>query len=131
MPVFRQDVYDTINKSSDRLGRRVPRLVYNFATLMRGVPGFADQWSRIPGEFWAETVNDERLSIATVACPCGSEPQVEAGQMSDCACERFYFYSGVDVLVANSPKKDLRPTPMSDSEAAELLGSQPQTAAAS
>lgn len=132
MPVYRQEVYDTINKSVDRLGRQAPRLLVNFSTLMRSIPGFAEQWTAIPDAFWAESVNEQRYSIATVACPCGNEPKIEAGHMSDCACERYYFFSGVGVLVANSPKKELRPTPMSDAEAAEFLGDpQPPTPAAS
>lgn len=118
-------------KKKDLLGRQVPRLAFNFATLMRSIPGWADQWRRIPDEFWAESVTDERYSIATVACPCGHEPAIEAGQMSDCECGRYYFFTGSGVLVANSPRRDVEPIPMSSDEAVEYVGSQPQTTAAS
>lgn len=131
MAQYEWDVYDTIARTSDRIGRQNPRLAFNFATFMRSIPGWGEQWTPIPDEFWQEDVTFDRLSFATVACPCGAEPRVGAGRTLQCACERIFFYSGRGVLVANSPKRDLKPEPMSAEEAAEFAQLEPPTSAAS
>jgi hypothetical protein len=131
VPQYAQDVYDTLTRSTDRIGRQNPRLVFNFATLARSIPGYLEQFSRIPDEFWQEDVTFERVSFAVIACPCGVEPRVEAGRTLQCTCERVFFFSGQAVMVANSPKRDLKPVPLDAEDAAEMSLLEPQTPAAS
>lgn len=104
MPRYRDDVYATLTRRRDLLDRQDPRLVFNFATLARTIPGYLDQFTAIPNEFWAANVTTTGISTAIVACPCGQEPVIEAGLTEQCACGRIFFFSGRGVMVANSPK---------------------------
>lgn len=105
MPSYRDDIYATLTKQRDKLDRQVPRLVFNFATLARSIPGFLEHFAPIPDNFWASDVTKSGFSVATIACPCGQEPTIEAGRTQQCSgCPRIFFYSGRGVLVGNSPK---------------------------
>lgn len=90
--------------------------------LLRNVPGFADQFKRVPPEYWqpeSETVDDREVLMAAMSCPCGEQTIVEHGQMRACACERRYLYfadrpsrdrpSRARVYVTNSPSRSHSP----------------------
>lgn len=68
-----------------------------------GLSGFMAQWTPIPGDFWAQILNEDGFTAAKVACPCGEEPEVEVGLSLTCGCERTFWFNFTDVLVANSP----------------------------
>lgn len=127
---FRRDVYDSLVESRDLAGRKNPVLVFNFGTLLRALSGFANQWSKIPSEYWNQDTTAEGHVMAKVSCPCGESPEAEGGLLARCDCERMFFFSGTDVLVANSPRQDLRVLPL-DADDAEALGElEPPTPAA-
>lgn len=130
---YRQEVYDTLTKAEDpnSITRQRFRLAFNFATFARGIPGYAELFSPIPDEFWTQDVATDGYTTAVVACPCGQEPAVEAGLTLACSCGRIYFFSGRGVLVANSPKRDLKPDPLGAEEAGALSAIEPETPAAS
>lgn len=89
---------------------------------MLRVPGFIDQFQRVPVDYWTadtQTEDGEELMVATVRCPCGEAPIVEHGVARECVCQRLYLYFGdrplrdrpsrARLLVGNSPKH--RPKP--------------------
>lgn len=84
-------------------------------TMLGVIPGFFQQWTRVPSSYFAAEVGqegDQQVRLARVTCPCGEEPLVEAGQIAECSCERFFFYAGGRVYAANSPKDRVEPETM-------------------
>jgi hypothetical protein len=67
------------------------------------IHGFMDQWTQIPGDYWAQMLNDDGYTAAEVACPCGEAPKVEVGGSLSCECGRIFWFAFTDVWVANSP----------------------------
>lgn len=70
----------------------------------------------IPGEYWAQDVDENGATVAVVACPCGHTPAVKVGRARPCRapepcddedaqwaeCPRGYAFTGRTVLVANA-----------------------------
>jgi hypothetical protein len=73
------------------------------STFAHHVPGFMDQWTTVPPDYWAQGVNDEGFTAATVACPCGVEPEIEVGSTGECDCGRIFWFAFTVLWVANSP----------------------------
>jgi hypothetical protein len=82
----------------DLLGRVVPHRIGPIA-LMRAIPGFAAQFTKVSAKYVANF-----NGAYVVSCPCGEEPEVTPGDhILKCACERFYIFTGTALYVANSP----------------------------
>lgn len=98
----------------DDLGRRM--------LARTGVVGIMQFWANlgiplaiIPGEYWVQDVADG-TTVAVVSCPCGMTPSVPAGGIEMCreedeweTCARAYVFTGINVLVANSPQRAAAP----------------------
>ena len=97
--------FDAAGMAVDGLGRRQPTRL-NMAILLRSIPGALEQFRKeVPPDFIADDVRDgDRVTV--VACPCGEEPAVLLGGMSECGCGRFYLNTGQKVLVALTPESD-------------------------
>ena len=88
---------------TDLMGRRHFRRL-GFMSFARAIPGFAAQWSRIPNAAWSLTTADDGHSAAEISCPCGASPAPPVGMHVACeGCQRFYLFTGSNVMVANSP----------------------------
>jgi hypothetical protein len=87
-------------REAARIGRRSEPRRLDFALMMQAVPGLAAQYKRkIPAEFWSVAAQE----LVDVACPCGETPAARLGVPKECACERFYLYTGESVRVAGGP----------------------------
>lgn len=101
----------------DRLGRPQPRILGAFGIINAAISAGAQSPVPVPANFWALDANSEGNSVAVVACPCRSEPRVEAGCLASCGCGRYYFFAIDRVLVFNSPKgRDASPSAELQSE---------------
>lgn len=111
----RPDVADQIpsKKTRDLLGREQGRRI-GWHWFFRALPGMFAQFSTIPGDFWAQDVNDDGFSEAVVSCPCGETPHIEVGCVEKCVCERWFFFAGPEVLVANSPARQAESQPTAE-----------------
>lgn len=95
--------YDQERRPVDLFGRVVPHPLTALSFAL--VPGFLEQFKKIPGEFWAQDVTDAGVQLAVVSCPCGSQPEIELAQLTECECHRFFMFTGRDVMAANRPKQ--------------------------
>ena len=103
-PVAYIEGLDSDGHLVDNLGRRQPTR-FNLVWAFRAVPGMAAQFRReVPGDFWSKDTKEDGTPVAVISCPCGQEPLVEPGRMTECECERFYVHLGNSVRVANSPQ---------------------------
>lgn len=92
-----------------RLGGSRPDLIKacSWSTVFQRFPWLKSAFQEIPGEFWVADVEDDKTSVAVVACPCGEEPRVAENQSHQCPCGRFYLNaSGESAYVTNTPKED-------------------------
>lgn len=69
------------------------------------------EWARpvrVPDAFWQLDADDAGEKVAVVACACGSEHIVALLECpsDDGGCERSFAFTGVDVWVFNSPKRE-------------------------
>lgn len=82
---------------------REPRKV-GTAMFAATIPGFAELFDReVPAEFVERIGN-----VATVACPCGKKPVVEANELAECGCGRWFVNTRTaGVRVAFTPIKDV------------------------
>lgn len=87
----------------DRLGRRQPRRL-TVVGMLRALPQPEGGSKEVPGSYWTLDVNEDGFSEAVVSCPCGHEPHVELGGVSNCECERVYLFTGTELRVFNSPR---------------------------
>lgn len=57
--------------------------------LLRSLPGFAALWEQqVPVEYLADAcMLDGRVEVLVIACPCGSAPLLELGQLVACPGE--------------------------------------------
>src|SRR4051812_37320745 len=101
---IRDEVYGSIQRPVDRLGRPQPRILGAIGILAVGVASGGTPPSEVPSDFWRMDVSEEGFSVAVIACPCGSEPVVEVGCLQSCECERYFYFAIDKVLVFNSPK---------------------------
>jgi hypothetical protein len=90
---------------TDLIGRRQFRRL-GVMSFMRSIPSFAAQWSRIPADYWQQDLGPDGYTVAVVACPCGEDARVQVGLSLEHACDRFYFFTGDEVRVANSPRRE-------------------------
>lgn len=89
---------DRDGRERDRLGRTQPHRL-NFLTFARSIRGFAERWRAVPGKPYREVDGGIRLP-----CKCGVVMYVPMGHITGCAgCDRFFFWTGHDLLVGNSP----------------------------
>lgn len=91
--------FDEKGMLRDSLGRTVPTR-FQAANLLPSIPGLLQRFRKVPQGFVAFDGNRR----VEVACPCGETPALGVGEMTECACERFYVNAHSDVLVANSPQ---------------------------
>jgi hypothetical protein len=107
----------TQRELDDELAERVtgrmegqPRRLSALALLL-SVPSVARAFKAIPWAYWTREVGQTQehdgsfteVAVARVRCPCGQEPLVELGQLTECGCERFFAFGGRQVLSANPP----------------------------
>jgi hypothetical protein len=72
---------------------------WTFSRLLPGCPELALAYQRIvPPEFWSLD-----RGRATVACPCGHEPELVEDVPIHCECSRSYVFTGRHVRVAGTP----------------------------
>lgn len=99
----RPSVAESYSRYIDRIGRGHPHKI-PLTTFLQTLP--AEAMTAIPAEFWSTDANDEGYTEAVIACPCRATPRVEVGRMSECTCERYFFFTGTDVYVGNSPVRN-------------------------
>lgn len=66
-------------------------------------PGFVLQFDKVvPEEFWTYAIRDDGENLASVACPCGAEPEVAQGCSAFCPgeCGRVFLMVGEEIRVA-------------------------------
>jgi hypothetical protein len=88
----------------DDLRRRVPARISGYGWVQLFV-SLGLTYRVVPDEFWNLDTNDDGISIARVACPCGHEPEVEvAAYPIKCKCPRWFFFGGTEVLAFCTPE---------------------------
>jgi hypothetical protein len=91
-------------KPADAYGNPLPKRMgahpFVGLAIQAGVPS-----RTVPEEFWGHATDLENHAQAVVHCPCGEVVIVElAVNLRPCpGCQRWFFYSGPDVLVLNTP----------------------------
>lgn len=71
---------------------------FNWITFFKVAPwAIACFQTKVPDEFW--TIDPEAPEVASVACPCGHEPQVRVAKVSECECGRFFLGMGDEIRV--------------------------------
>lgn len=112
----------------DLLGRKFPHRM-NFLTMVvelakhGSVP--VGELSPIPRQAWSEDVDDDKVTVAVVSCPCEQTPVVPLCEPVQCECDRVYYHAGDDILVSNSPVRGLAAEPVPAAEAPSLTEIEP------
>jgi hypothetical protein len=96
------DVYAVLNPT-DVWGDPVPKRMGPFpflaVAIRAGVPT-----RTVPEEYWASATDLENHPQASIDCRCGESVVIGLLVMEPCSgCERWFFFSGTEVLALNTP----------------------------
>lgn len=100
---WRPELHEAIRPYKDRMERQHLHRFSPFACL-QPLMAVGATLDKIPAEYWSLSVDEEDFSVAVVSCPCGESPEVNAGGLVMCACERGFFFTSEEVFVVNSQK---------------------------
>lgn len=105
---MRDEVYDSIERPHDLLGRKQPHILGSFGVLKVAMQAGMPAPITVPSTKWQQGLNEDGFSQAEVMCPCGGCPKPEVGCVVGCECERYYYFAVDRVLVFNSPRAQPR-----------------------
>lgn len=75
--------------------------------LLRSIPGFAALWERkVPESHLLRTCDREDSAATVVLCPCGAQSPIDAGEVLDCGCGRWFFHVGSSIRVKRFVAED-------------------------
>jgi hypothetical protein len=96
--------YEAVRPYVDRLDRQHLHGLNPLVLLQTVVGPHNIPVDMVSPEFWAQGADGDGNTVATVSCPCGREPVIEALGLGTCECDRAFFFTGEEVTVINSQK---------------------------